>query len=179
MDVDVVLTRKDWFEYQAFVQKQIRKRVQIRLGGFWPNVVFFIVLTVILMVMLNSAPVFHWPTAAFVAVVLIFFGVTAARDLQRMQQAMAPSEEGVFVGKHHFRLDAAGIHSRGEGYQGFHEWSVVKSIVREGPLVMIFMDTVFAFLFPIDQLDHPDAFVDQLHAWRNARPSEDASSEGL
>ena len=74
MEIEVTLAGKDWADYQAHVEKRIRQRVKTQLGGFRSNIIFFLVLTAIIMVMLNSTPVFHWPTAAFTATVFIFSG---------------------------------------------------------------------------------------------------------
>jgi len=74
MKIEVTLTRREWTAYQVHVEKRIRREVKTKLGGFWSHAVFFLVLTGIILVMLHSTPVFHWPTAAFTATVFIFSG---------------------------------------------------------------------------------------------------------
>ena len=103
---------------------------------------------------------FHLPTAVSALVLLILVVFAFALNSSFIRKGFEPLDEGVFVGEHKFVFDAKGIQSKGKGYEGLHEWSVVKRIEYVPNMILIYLDAAYAFIFPVAKLDNPDGFYE-------------------
>ena len=166
MEIELTLTSEEWFEFQKYVQKKKQKELKGVIGGFWANLILWFSLTLIFVILFNFIDRLHYPTAIFCFVIFasiigLFFG-----NIYRLQRAFVPSERGTFVGEHRFTFDEKGIQAVGNGYRSFHEWRTVKSIIRENGMIMLFIDTAHAFLFPENQLRDPDTFFNTIKGYQ-------------
>ena len=74
------------------------------------------------------------------------------------EKMLEPSESGTFCGDHAFEINETEILSEGKGYSGKHDWQIVKHIEKTDEMVIIFLDSAYGFIFPLSQLEGPEAF---------------------
>jgi len=156
MEFTIQLDRDDWKKYQSYLQKEFQKGASALPGSFWLNALLIGVMVFVIMFLFPQREEFHWHTAAVVAVFFILTFALFLLNLVQMNKAFEPSDEGIFIGEHHFRFDEDGIHSRGDHYEGRHDWSSVMKVDRPDGMILVFMDSAYAFLFPEQKLDNPD-----------------------
>lgn len=166
MKIDLTLTSKEWYDFQKYMQRKKQKELKGVIGGFWPNLIFWSVLTFVFVILFHFIGRLHYPTLIFCfvffsAIIGLFFW-----NIYRLQKAFVPSENGTFVGEHCFIFDEVGIHCEGEGYKSSHEWKAVKTIIRENGTIMFFIDTAHAFIFPETQLSDPDGFLNTINKYK-------------
>ena len=166
MEVEIQLTKEDWIKFNKFVQRHRQKERKGFWGGFSGNFSVWLVLTVIFFILIHTVNGWHWPTAIFVITVFVAIIGLFFWNLYRLQSALMPSEQGPFIGKHHFVFDENGIHSVGKGYRGYHNWDVIKSIERNSGIIIFFLDTAFGYLFPENQLEDPAEFLNRVNQLR-------------
>ena len=178
MEIHLTLTSEEWYKFQKFIQRKNQKDLNGVIGGFWANLALFFVLTFIFVVLFNFIDRFHYPTAIFFFVIFSTIIGLFFWNIYRLQRSFVPSENGIFVGEHNFTFDEKGIRSEGKGYRSFHEWRVVKTIMRENGMIMIFLDTANAFIFPETQLSDPDVFLHTIRGYRRKHSAEMDSGNG-
>ena len=163
MELNLQLTQNDWVEFNKYLQR--KKNIELKgvVSSFGGNFILWLFLGLGFVFMFRMFDKIHWPTATFVAIAYTLLIVQQIWNSTKLQKALMPSNEGTFVGKHHFTIDQTGIHSKGQGYKCFHEWSVVKSIERENGKIMIFIDTAHALLFPEEQLENVEEFFGKIN----------------
>jgi hypothetical protein len=164
MELTLQLDRDDWKKFQAYLQKEFQKGASALPGSFWLNALLIGVMVFILLFLFPQGEEFHWHTAGVVAAFFILTFILFLLNLTRMNKALEPSDQGIFIGEHHFKFDEDGIHSRGEGYEGRHAWSAVMNIERSDGMILVFMDSTYAFLFPEHKLQDPDALYQYINA---------------
>jgi hypothetical protein len=143
-------------------------------NSFWFNLVLWMVISFAFMLIFQNLSKFHWPTAGAVAFFFVCVWILAVFNVLKQRKVFAPSDEGVFVGSHRFLFDEEGIHSEGIGYKSFHHWGVVKATKRDAGMIMVFIDTALAFVFPEDRLDDPETLY---HALMRYQSLQQAQSE--
>ena len=60
-------------------------------------------------------------------------------------------------------FDDYGISTEGQGYAGKHSWAIVKKIERANGLILIFLDTSYAYVISEAKLKDPDAFYEHIN----------------
>ncbi len=166
MEIDLTLTSEEWYQFQKYVQRKKMKELKGVLDGFGSNLILWGGLTFVFVILFAFIERFHYPTAIFclvtcATVVGLFF-----INSHRLQRAFAPSENGTFVGVHRFIFDAQGIHCEGKDYKSSYAWRAVKDIIRANGMIMLFIDTAHAFIFPETQLKDPDGFLSTVSSFR-------------
>ena len=159
MEINLKLTQADWVNFNKFIQRNKQKEQKGFPTGFWGNMILWLFLVMIFTILFRLIERLHWPTAAFVSFIFILMMCYFFFSLFKLQKAFMPSIEGTFVGSHKFIFDENGINSSGKGYKSFHEWTTVKRIERSNNLVLIFIDTAHAFIFPESQLADDDESI--------------------
>ena len=165
MEINVTLSQTDWLKFQTYIQKKLYKENR-KPKSWWMNLIIWFFIGLVSMICYRQFDSFHYPSAAFAALLFILISGNYLYDKGKLRNALMPSNEGTFVGQHKFIFDDAGIHSSGKGYNGFNSWSVVKSIVHDSGMVMIFIDTAKAFVFPENQIPDATTFlktINELH----------------
>ena len=174
MEITIDLEQKDWGNYQSYIERALSPEMNVLGKQWWVNVLIWAALTVFFMFLLERMKTFDWPTAIFVATIFIIVAVLFVVQLVRARKAFLPAEDGVFCGRHTFVFSEQGIASRGHGYQGVHSWDLVRKIVRAQGMILIFLDTVYAYVLPESKLTDPDKLfehVNTLHRAATARTS--------
>ena len=156
MEITINLDREDWKNYQKYIDRELPKSVKSTFKSFLSNLVLWFFLALGFMFVFQHVGAFDWPTAITVGVVFLIFFALFIINMLKIKKAYEPSEKGVFVGKHKFIFNEEGIVSSGNGYEGNHSWQIIKKIVRSDGMIILFLDTAFAFIFPEKKLDNPD-----------------------
>jgi len=163
MDILIKLEIEDWNQYQSYIEKELSKSVKSWTDSFRFNLVLWGVTGFILMSIFRNLSEIHWPTVGVVSVFYILIFILFIIKLAKLKKAFAPSETGVFFGEHQFVFDEEGIKSKGHGYEGKHSWSVVQRIERTNGMILIFLDTAYAYIFPVSKLDNPDKLYNYIN----------------
>lgn len=156
MNVTLILELEDWRQFQSFLEKDLQKTVRFWWGSHWFTFMFSVSLCLVLLLVLEAFGGVHWPTAGFITLFLAVVIALHVAHLFKLKQAFAPSDSGIFVGEHRFAFDEDGIRVAGQGYENGLSWDRVQRIERSDGLIMIFLDTAFAYLLPLGKLDDPD-----------------------
>lgn len=171
MQITIKTSQEDWFVFNQHILNQLSKRYRTWLDNQWIMIPCWILLAMALLVVFNLGGQFHIPTAVAVSIYLIVFITSLVINSKLKQKAFAPNPQGTFVGEHQFVLDETGIASSGDGFHAHHAWRIVKKIERisqrvstsEHKLILVYLDTCFAFIFPENQLENPDDFYQQIN----------------
>lgn len=159
MHIEINLDQSDWSRYQTFVEKTLPAASKNAQSKRWLNVLLW-VLTIGFLLALNFIERFDWPTATFVSLVFISFFGALVVQLKDARKAFEPAVDGVFCGHHKFTFTEEGIATSGHGYHGQHSWDLVKKIVRVEGMILIFLDTIYAYVLPESKLANADALFD-------------------
>jgi len=163
MEISIKLEAEDWCQFQSHLEKELPKTVKSWTNSFWFNIVLWAVIAFIIISIFQNTSQIHWPTAGLASVFFIFLFALFIFNLVKLKKAYAPSESDVFIGEHYFLFDEKGINTKGQGYAGRHSWSIVKKIERTNGMILIYLDTAYAYMFPESKLDDPD----QLYSYIN------------
>ena len=144
----------DWRLYTRYLQKRASQRVT-KLSNKRSLLLFSALFVVTLWTFLHVDYV-HMPSIVAACAVSITFFTILIINMFRMAKDYEPAEDGIFVGEKHYVLNEQGIATKSEGYKGVCEWSCVKSVERNSGLIMVFLDSAYAYLFPEAQLDASD-----------------------
>jgi hypothetical protein len=175
MEIEITYEKEDWLRFQAFLENEISKRIKTTEDNVVVNVVVWAFVGAFAMFVYRQFYEFHWPTAGFVAAIAVVIYMSFVRHMRRFKDACAPSEAGGFIGSHSFVVTESGISSKGNRYKGFNDWSGVIEIVRDSGLIMLFIDTVQAYVFPEHKIDNPDAFYDYVKECKQQFNSDDST----
>ncbi|MGD2140892.1 MAG: YcxB family protein [Burkholderiales bacterium] len=155
MQIEIDLDQSDWTKYQTFVEKTLAAESGNVSSKRWMNILLWI-LTIVFLLALNFIERFDWPTAVYVSLVFISLFGALLFQLKDARKAFEPAVGGVFCGRHKLSFTEEGIVSSGRGYHGLHSWKLVKKIVRAEGMILIFLDTIFAYVLPESKLPNPD-----------------------
>lgn len=156
MEIQISLQKEDWKRYQSYIEKAHLKQQNTWMNSFWVNMLVWMVIAIIFMTIFQNFSNFHWPTAISVAVFFVLIFAFFLFNMLKIRKAFEPLENGVFCGKHKFTFTGKGIASEGKGYEGNHSWEIVKKIERAPGMILIYLDTANAYVFPESKLDNPD-----------------------
>ncbi|HEX7028365.1 MAG TPA: YcxB family protein [Gammaproteobacteria bacterium] len=165
MEIEITLEKEDWRRYQSYIEKQLWGQQKNWKEALWVNIVVWALMAALLMMLFHNFSEVHWPTGLFVFVIFALIAVIYFHKAHKLRKAYEPMESGVFCGKHKFVFTDEEIISEGEGYQGRHAWKIVKRVERGNGIILIFLDTIHAYVFPEGKLDSPDEFYEYV-LWR-------------
>lgn len=165
MIIKISLTKQDWLFFNKYLQKKKQKETKSFSNSFIGNLLIFFVIGLAAMFFLDGQ--FHLPTAAATCLIFVMIVLQYSLNISKLRKALMPSESGVFVGQHAFEFGEEGISCSGKGYKSFHEWSIVKYLVFEEEYIMIFFDTAYAYIFPVNQIENLEEFKDILYKNRS------------
>lgn len=163
MEILIKLELEDWNLFQLHLEKELPKTIKSWTNSFWFNIILWAVISFIAMSIFHNISQIHWPTVGFTSIFFILFFGLFIFNLSKLRKAYAPSENGVFIGEHKFIFNEEGIKTTGQGYEGSHNWSVVKKIDRVNNMILIYLDTAYAYVFPENKLENPDQFYNYIN----------------
>lgn len=173
MEIEITLEKEDWRRFQSYIEKELYKQKKNWIDGFWVNLVAWAFMTSLFMWAFDKFSDFHWPTAVFVLAIFILITLMYFFKVYKIRKAYEPMESGIFCGKHKFIFTDEEIISEGEGYQGRHAWKIVKRVERGNGIILIFLDTIHAYVFPEGKLVDPDGFHEYV-SWRFRKRRKEA-----
>ncbi|TKB05668.1 YcxB family protein [Desulforhopalus sp. IMCC35007] len=162
MEIQVTLQKEDWKLYQSYIEKELPKHLKTWMDSFWVNMLIWMVIAFGFLLIFNQYSSFHWPTAISVGAFFISISALFLFNMFKIRKAFEPSDEGTFCGNHTFIFDEHGINSEGEGYKGIHSWAIVKKIERVQGMILIYLDTAYAYVFPESKISDPDGFYNYI-----------------
>ena len=165
MNISITLDSDDWFEFHQYISKRLITAFKKATDGFWFNLVLWAVLTILFLFIFNYFTEFHFPTAGLTLIIFVLVFFVLHLKSQKYVRAYEPKPGGVFVGLHNFEFDENGIQSSSNRYKAKHSWDIVQKIIRDNGMIMIFIDTAMAFIFPEKKLQDPDEFYRQVTAY--------------
>jgi len=158
MEIQITLQKEDWSLYQGYIEKELPKHLKTWMDSFWINMLIWMVISFVFLFIFNQYSSFHWPTAVSVGAFFIIMFALFIFNMFKIRKAFEPSDAGIFCGNHVFSFDEHGINSEGDGYKGRHSWTMVKKIERAQGMILIYLDTAYAYMFPESKLKDPDGF---------------------
>ena len=159
MEIQIDLEKQDWLQYQAYVEKKLQSQSKSGASKRWITILTW-VLTIGFMLALNFIDRFDWPTAAFVSLAFLSLFALVLLHLASARKMVEPTDDGVFCGRHVFTFTEEGIASRGRGYHGLHSWELVKNVVRTQGMILIFLDSIYAYVLPESKLANSEELFD-------------------
>ncbi len=169
MKFSINLEKNDWLLFQKYLEKELPKSVKIWADHFLFDIALVAILIVSIFLTFDTFEQVHLPTAFATSIIFITYFIFLIISGIKFRIAATPAEDGIFIGLHLFIFDENGITSSGEGYEGFQSWSIVKKIVRTDGMILIFLDTAYAFVFLEDKLDNPDELYNTAIQFYNAK----------
>lgn len=173
MEIEINLEKEDWRRYQSYIEKQLWTQRKDWAEALWVNIIVWALIAALLITLFQSFSDFHWPSGLFVFAIFVLITVIYFHKVYKLRKAYEPMEGGIFCGKHKFVLTDEEILSEGEGYQGRHAWKIVKRVERGNGIILIFLDTIHAYIFPEGKLANADEFYEYV-SWqfREARQAD-------
>lgn len=165
MEIEIDLEKEDWRRYQSYIEKQLWTQRKDWAEALWVNIVVWALIAALLMTLFHSFSDFNWPSDLFVFAIFLLVAVIYFHKVYKLRKAYEPMESGIFCGRHKFVFTDEEILSEGEGYQGRHAWKIVKRVERGNGIILIFLDTIHAYVFPEAKLAKPDEFYEYV-SWR-------------
>ncbi|MBT2786736.1 MULTISPECIES: hypothetical protein [unclassified Halomonas] len=180
MEILIDLQKKDWKNYQAYIEKELPKQQKTWMDRFGINLVLWMIIVIFFMVISQGFIDFHWPTAILIATLFVLISVLFFFNVFRIRKAFEPLESGTFCGTHKFTFSDKGVASEGSGYKSHHSWKVVKRVEWAPGMILIYLDKAYAYVFPESKLDNPEVFysyISQLYSNVTSQSSLPPSSE--
>jgi hypothetical protein len=166
VEIDIDLKKEDWSRFIKYIQKKKQRDVKGVVNGFWKNMILWCILTIIFIALFKNVGKLHYPTATFMFVLFAAIGGYYFLHMVQLQKTLAPSENGLFIGKHHFRFDQNGIISESRKAKSHYKWEAILSVVHENDMILLFVDTAYAIVFPEKQVGDPEQFMKQIKELR-------------
>ena len=156
MHIQITLDKEDWKSFLSHVEKELAKNTKNWTDSILFNVAIWAIIAFTIMFLIKRSGEVHWPTASGVAALFVIFIIIFFARMVKLRNASAPSEDGIFLGEHEYIFDDDGINSKGKYYESSHKWASVMKIERANGIIIIYLDTLFAFILPEKKLDNPN-----------------------
>ena len=163
MEISIKLEIEDWKIFQSILEKELPKTIKSWTNSFWFNLVLWAFIAFVFLTIFNNVNKIHWPTAGFVSIFFILLIGLFFFNLSKIKKAYEPSKCGIFFGEQRYIFDEKGIKTKGQGFEGYHDWSIVQKIDRVNNMILIYLDTAYAHIFPEEQLENPDKFYEYIN----------------
>lgn len=158
MELNINYEKEDWKDFQSFLEKYLCKEAKAWYDSFWFNMAVWFVIAFVFFTFFKSGVEFSWATAGIVSFFFVFIYMKMILVAKKYKKAFEPLSGGVFIGKHDFVFGDDGFSSKGNGYNGFHNWGLIKKIENTEKAIYLFIDSAYAFIFPKSKLNDPDEF---------------------
>ena len=170
MEIEVTINKDHWKKYNKYIYKMKAREVGFGFGNFWVNLIVWCLLVMVFTILYRglSHHQMHFPTVTFVFVIFVILFVFFIWFFKRFTDACAPSESGLLLGKHRYQFDKKGIKTIGNGYESFLRWSRILDIKTSKELIILFLDTVYAIILPIDQVEDHERFLLEIKNMKSA-----------
>lgn len=161
MEISLQLEKADWQRFQRQTEKRLTKtKAPAWYHNFFISLLFWSTIGFLAMWLYPQIGAFqlHLPSALFISFFFILFISIFIFSLIKIKKAAAPSEQGIFIGHHTLFFGDDTIKSTGEHYESSIDWKAIIKIERSNGLIILYLDTLYAYIFPEEKLDNPILF---------------------
>lgn len=160
MEFELKLEKADWHVFNTYLCKRLSLKNKTLFDNFFFSVFIWMIIGFVIIIILKMFGGFHWPTAAVTSLVFVFVYLIIFYKNKKIQTAFEPMDNGSFCRAHIYKFSEEGI-STGDGTIS---WDMILKIERAQGMIMLYMDTAFALIFPEHKLEHPDKFYEYISA---------------
>jgi len=158
MELNIRYEKDDWIAFQSYLEKEMCKSTKSWHDSMWVNFVIWLVIAFTFFSYFQSGLTFSWSTAGIVSFFFIFIYAQIFLSSIKIKEAFRPLEGGTFLGEHQFTFDNEYIHTKGKGYKASHSWGVITRLKKSDEGIYLFLDSAYAYIFPLSKLENPDQF---------------------
>ena len=156
MEFEIELSKRDWLIFQKYTGRKVCLKLKDVSFGFMKNLILWMSISIIFFTMFEFFGEMHLPT--FVASAIIFSAIAAFYLAQtfRVRSVMQPLENGETYAVHKYKMDNSGIHSYSKNIESLCRWDAVIDVDRANDQILLYIDTLQAYIFPESQLENAD-----------------------
>jgi hypothetical protein len=156
MEFKLKLEKEDWRAFNGYLFKKLSAKNKTVFDNFFINVSVWMTIGFVIMYTAKQFGGLHWPTAAITSIVfLLLYSLIFAKH-KKLQTAIEPMENGSFCRELTYKFSEEGISTK----DGIVSWDLILQIERAEGMIMLYLDTAFALVFPEQKLEQPDEFYD-------------------
>jgi len=156
VEFQIQLSKDDWFIYQKHTGKRVCSKLKGTSFGFLKNMILWMITSIIFFTLFQTVGDLHWPTAIAIFIICSAIGFFSYMHTIRVRSAMEPLENGVTYAPQKYKIDENGIYSNSKSIESACKWDAVVSVDRANGQILLYIDTLQAFIFPESQLDNAD-----------------------
>lgn len=156
MKIAIKLEKEHWRAFNSYLCKKLAENNKTVFDNFLVNIIIWMVLGFSILFTLKMFGGIHWPTALLTSLVFVFIGLVLFYKNRAFQKAFEPMDNGSFCAEHSYQFLETGILTE----DGAIPWSKIILVERAQGMILLYLDTAFALIFPEDKLEHPDEFYD-------------------
>ena len=163
MEFKLKLGKEDWLAFNRYLCKKISEQNKTIFDNVFISVFVWMVIGFAIVFTTKQLGGFHWPTAAIISIVFLFLYFTMFIKQKKLQAAFEPMENGSFCRELTYKFSEEGISTK----DGTISWDLILQIERAQGMIMLYLDSAFALVFPEQKLENPDKFyeyVSSLHS---------------
>lgn len=158
MEFKLELGKEDWRAFNGYLCKKVSAKNKTIFDNFFINVSVWMIIGFVIIFTTKQYGGFHWPTAAVTSIVFIFLYLVIFIKHKKLQAALEPMDNGSFCRELTYKISQEGISTE----DGTISWDLILRIERAQGMIMLYLDTAFALIFPEQKLEHPDKFYDYI-----------------
>lgn len=168
--IEIEIKLEDWTKFSNYIAKEKTKesaKSPSHIKAFI-TLIFLIALSVYIFRSLNLT--IDKPTAIlFINIFLIYFFYFFyfSWNQKKFIKTYNPLANGVILRKSYYIFDENGIDIQSDGIKTFYKWKIIEKIEFTDDIVMIYIDTAIALLFPCNQLDDVEKFINMINQYNN------------
>lgn len=163
MEFKLELGKEDWRNFNTYLCKKLSMKNKTLFDNFFVSVFVWMIIGFVIIFTIKKFGGVHWPTAAITSLVFMFLYLVIFYKNKKIQAGFEPMDNGSFCREHTYKFSEEGISTE----DGTISWDLILQIERAQGMIMLYMDTAFALIFPEHKLEHPDKFYDYISALRS------------
>ena len=160
MEFTLKLEKEDWRAFNNYICKKLAAKTKTLFNNFFVNVFAWMIIGFSIVFTIKRLGGIHWPTAAITAMIFVFAYFAMFYRNKKARAAFEPMDNGSFCRERTFKFSEEGM-STGDGIV---PWDLILQIERAQGMIILYLDTVSALVFPERKLEHPDKFYDYISA---------------
>lgn len=166
IEIEIEIKLEDWTKFSNYIAKEKTKesaKSPSHIKAFIA-LIFLIVLSVYIFRSLNLT--IDKPTAILLINIFLIYFFYFSWNQKEFIKTYNPLPNGVVLRKSYYIFDENGIDIKSDGIKTFYEWKTIEKIEFTDDMVMIYIDTAIALLFPCNQLDDMEEFIDMTNKYK-------------
>ena len=156
MEIKLKLEKQDWRVFNKYLCKKVAMKNKSLLDNVFVNIIIWMTIGLIIIFTFESFGGLHWPTAVVVTLVFVYLYLITFLKNKQLLSALEPMDNGSFCREHSYKFAEEGITTE----NGIIPWSMILEIERAQGMILLYLDTAIALVFPEQKLEQPDKFYD-------------------